>query len=296
MIERIIDLSERAARLSVRHDQLVIAEGGTEHTVPMEDVAVLLLSHPALEITQGVVARLMECGGVLVAADSRRLPAGMLLPLEGHHLQTERLREQDSASEPARKRVWQQLVRAKVAAQGRVLAEFHGDDAGLAALAGRVQSGDAGGIESQAARRYFSRLFGELPFRRERDGEWPNAMLNYGYMALRAVVARAIVAAGLHPSLGVKHHNRYDAYCLAADLMEPYRPVIDRAVAAYVLGGGEAEGRLSPALKRVVLAPLTARYVVEDEERSLFDIAARTAVSLSRALKRTGAPLVLPEV
>jgi CRISPR-associated protein Cas1 len=131
---------------------------------------------------------------------------------------------------PTRKRLWQQIVRAKIKAQGELLREIHGNDHGLIAMAARVRTGDQGNLEAQAARKYWGLVFGDSKFRRGSDKPDQNRHLDYGYTVLRAAVARALCAAGLHPSIGLRHKNRYDAFCLAADVMEPFRPLVDRRV------------------------------------------------------------------
>lgn len=203
MIERLIDLSDAGARLSVKHDQLVIErEEEGSFSAPLDEVAVVVVSHPAVTLTQAVLSGLMARGAVFVVCDERRLPSGMMLPLEGHHLQGERLEYQMNASQPVRKRAWQQVVQAKIRAQGRLLKELRGTDAGLLAMAESVHSGDPDNLEGQAARRYWPLIFGDASFRRDHEATGINAVLNYGYSVLRGIVARAIVSAGLHPSIG----------------------------------------------------------------------------------------------
>jgi len=161
-------------------------------------------------------------------------------------------------------------------------------------MAGRVRSGDPDNLEGQASRRYWPALFDNPGFRRDRDLPDQNKNLNYGYAVLRAIVARAVCAAGLHPALGIHHHNRYDAFALADDLMEPFRPLVDRAVVAWVRAN-DPLADLSPQAKAALIQPLMARYPVKDEERPLFDIAARAAVSLTRVFAGTANALVLPD-
>ena len=201
------------------------------------------------------------------------------------------------ASLPLRKRLWQQLVRAKIRAQGRLLQELHGTDSGLVAMAERVNSGDAGNIESQASRRYWPLVFNDPKFRRGSEGPDQNAHLNYGYAILRATVSRALCAAGLHPSFGLQHHNRYDPFCLANDVMEPFRPAIDRAVYRWIQDHDPAEP-LKKEAKAALLAPFFARFVVEGESRTLFDGAARVSSDLASAFlqKDTRLTLRIPEV
>lgn len=296
MIERLIDLSDAGARLSVKHDQLVIErEEGCSFSAPLDEVAVVVVSHPAVTLTQAVLAGLMARGATFVVCDERRLPSGMMLPLEGHHLQGERLEYQMNASQPMRKRAWQQLVQAKIRAQGRLLKELRGTDAGLLALAANVRSGDPDNLEGQASRRYWPLIFGDASFRRDHEASGVNAVLNYGYSVLRGIVARAIVAAGLHPSIGVHHHNRYDAFRLADDLVEPFRPLADRVAAGLAAQSGLDIG-LDKETKRALLSAFMGRYVVEGEERTLFEVASRLAVSLVAVFQGKRKELLLPEL
>jgi CRISPR-associated protein Cas1 len=235
MTNRILDLSEAPARLRVRNRLLVVQRDDTsEVSMPLVDLAVVLVSHPQVTYTQAVLAGLAEAGGSFIACNRRMLPVGMFLPLVAHHAQVQRFAAQARAALPLRKRLWKQIVQAKIRAQAETLAKLHGTEHGLRALAAKVCSGDPQNVEARAARRYWPLLFADMDFRRHRENEDQNQLLNYGYAVLRAIVARAICAAGLHPCLGIHHHNRYDAYCLADDLMEPFRPTVDHAVAEYV--------------------------------------------------------------
>lgn len=291
---RLIDLAERPAWLRVSLDRLVIEMDGDEAvTVPLVELAALVVSHPQVKYTQAVLPAIAAAGGVFVACDAKHKPAAMMIPLAGHHLQAERFAQQANTPLPVRKRMWQQIVRAKIRAQAAVLKQLRGDDRGLLALIPRVQSGDAGNVEAQAARRYWPALFADQTFRRDPDGGDANAQLNYGYAVVRAIVARAICAAGLHPSLGLYHHNRYDTFCLADDLMEPLRPVVDAAVVRRV----QATGMPSPldkAAKAEILSALTGRFSVEGESRTLFDIVGRMATSLADVFGGTRREMVLP--
>ncbi len=207
--ERILDFADDTTptRLRVRNRQLIIEREGHDNTsTPLDEAAVIVLASPRLTLSQSVLAVLMESGGALVVCDQARLPAGLLLPLNAHSTQTQRMIAQASAPLPRRKRIWQQIVKAKVRAQGSVLTarstpeslRTRGTDGGLRALADRVRSGDPDNIEAQAAQRYWPLLFGP-DFRRRFDAPDQNRMLNYGYAVLRAAVGRAICASGLHP-------------------------------------------------------------------------------------------------
>lgn len=296
MTDRIVDIAEGVARLHVRYSQLVIErEQGDEVTTPLSDLGVLVISYPRVQMSQAVISGMAEHGGAVLICDSNHSPAAMMLPLQVHTTQTERFARQAQATLPLRKRLWQQIVRAKIAAQGRLLRELHGSDSGLLAMAGRVRSGDAGHLEAQASRRYWPLLFDDPKFRRGSEGPDQNNHLNYGYAVLRATVARALCGAGLHPSLGLQHHNRYDAFCLASDLMEPFRPVVDRAVYQWVQEH-DPKVPLDKQAKSWLLQPFLQRYSAEGEERTLFDLAARAASSMAQAFLGEGKELYLPEM
>lgn len=295
MRNRIIEIGESSARLRVSHRQLVIAAGERpEARIPLDDLGVLILSHPQISLTQPVLAELTEAGGSIVVCNGSRMPCGMVLPTAAHSTQTERMRAQIELPKPKCKRVWQQLVRGKIAAQVTILRQHTGQDHGLPKLARQVRSGDPSNVEAWAAKRYWNALFGS-DFRRDRDLPGRNAMLNYGYAVLRAVVARAICAAGLHPSIGVHHHNRGNAFCLADDLMEPYRPIIDDAVVELIERVGEID-ELSTEVRRELLVALTGTVLVEGQVRSLFDAVSRTASSLASIIQGESVEVILPDI
>lgn len=296
MTNRMIELSDGPATLSVRLEQLVIArDEQPEVTVPLEDIACVVVAHPRISFTHSVLSGLAKHGAGFVVCNERFLPTGMLLPLEGHSTQAERFEIQAEAPVPLRKRVWQQIVRAKVRAQGRLIARLRGDDHGLFLLAERVRSGDPTNIEARASRLYWPALFPEGKFLRNPDAEDQNRFLNYGYAILRAIVARAICAAGLHPSLRLHHHHRNNAFCLADDLMEPFRPIVDAAVVKLCEEHG-ADAPLDKATKAVLFEALYAKFLLHGEARTLFDILAHTAASLAAVFIGSGTDLALPEL
>lgn len=295
MTDRILDFSDLPARLRVRHRQLVIERRDrAEMTVPLAELAVVVVAHPQVTYTQAVLSGLAEAGGTFVACNRQHLPVGMFLPLVGHHGQTRRFAAQAQVSLPTRKRLWRQIVRAKICAQAAMLDGLHGTDHGLRALVGRVQCGDPKNVEAQAARRYWPLVFADATFRRHPENEDQNLLLNYGYAVLRAIVARAVCAAGLHPSLGLHHHNRYDTYCLADDLMEPFRPTVDQAVAEYV-STHDAFDHVESAAKQHMIAELTGRYLLNGQQRTLFDVVARMACSLADVFLGKARELELPD-
>ncbi|MGH9455774.1 MAG: type II CRISPR-associated endonuclease Cas1 [Terriglobia bacterium] len=296
MTDRVIDLSDRPAHLSVRNGLLVIRlENDPEVTVPLADVAVVITSHPQISYSHAVLAGLAEAGAMFVACDGKHMPAAMLLPLASHFLQAERFALQSRLAVPTAKRLWQQIVKEKILAQARLLEERTGQDWGLKLIAGRVRSGDSGNLEAHAARVYWKELFGGIDFHRHHEAEDLNRHLNYGYAVLRAIVARALCGAGLHPTFGLHHHNRYDAFCLADDLMEPFRPVVDRVVARLsdALGDGAAFDREA---KRALLEPLLGRFDFDGESRTAFDWISRMASSLAAVVDGGDKRLDIPRL
>ena len=293
MRNRIIDIAEQPARLRIEHRQLVVDTGDKPARIPLEDIAVIVSSHPQVSYTQAVLAELIAEGGAFVACDRNRLPVGMLLPLAGHFAQTERIRRQPELSLPRRKRLWQQLIRAKIGMQAALLRDQCVDDAALVALIKEVRSGDPSNIEAQAARKYWTALFGS-DFRRDRDAADHNRFLNYGYAVLRAAVARSICAAGLHPSIGLHHRNRYNPFCLADDLIEPYRVCVDKAVIGLTDKRDEIK-EFDRETRTALLASLMQAVVIGGEIRSLFDALTRTAQSLAAVVIAERDSLELPE-
>jgi CRISPR-associated protein Cas1 len=297
MIDRIIEIAN-PARLSIRDAQLVIERQQTAQleipfSTPISEIAVLLLAHPQITLSQAVLSRIAEAGGAVVTIDSKFLPAAMQLPVQAHFLQTERFAKQMQLSLPTRKRLWQQIVKAKIHAQGTLLKELHGNDSGLIAMSARVRSDDTGNLESQAARRYWSLLFGDSKFRRGAEGPDQNRHLDYGYTVLRAAVARALCAAGLHPSIGLRHKNRYDPFCLAADVMEPFRPLIDLRVVQWIADHNPAAD-FDSATKNWLIEATTMRYRCDREQRSLFDLLLRTANSLAQCITEEKRDIEIP--
>lgn len=296
MTERIIDISDEPAQLHVRYDNLVVEVDGKErYSVPLPELGVLVTSNPRISYTHSVLSCLAESGGVLVVCDGRHLPCAMQVPLHANYVQSERFAKQASASLPTRKRLWQQLVKAKIRAQARALQELRGDDHGLIGLVSKVRSGDPANVEARAARRYWPLLFENEDFRRHGEPEGPNIALNYGYAVLRAIAARAICAAGLHPSLGLHHHNRYDAFCLASDMMEPMRPAVDAVVARMTDEKGDAL-ELDRETKSILLESLTGRFYLKGEKRTMFDILSIMASSLVGVYSGEAKNAVMPEV
>ena len=296
MIRKTVEFSTPGTRLSVKRRQLVVERpDAPKATLPIEDLGVVIVDDARATYTQAVFLELLAAGATVLVTGRDHLPAGMMLPLEAHHAQTERHRAQVEASEPARKRAWQAIVRAKIAQQAAVLRHFTGHHGGLEPMVRRVRSGDPENIEAQAAQRYWPRLFGK-GFRRNREADGVNALLNYGYAVVRAALARAIVAAGLIPSLGIHHRHRANPFCLADDLFEPYRPFVDWRVRLLAGESGAAAPDLSERETRAVLLSLLNETVAIAGRREPLLLALHSsAASLCRALTGGDRTLSLPE-
>lgn len=277
------------AYLSTRNEQLVVKQTNPQteeevvKTLPIEDVGVVVLEDRQITITNGAMDALLQNNCAVITCDEKHMPAGLLLPLEGHTVQSERFRQQIEASLPLKKQLWQQTVQAKIHNQASVLKRMSGAEVRcMIAWANDVKSGDSENLEGRAAAYYWKRLFPEMEsFTRDREGDAPNNLLNYGYAIVRAVVARALVASGLLPTLGIHHHNRYNAYCLADDVMEPYRPYVDELVVEILRTGVDC-GVLNTDLKRQLLG-LPVREVLIDGHRSPLMVAVtQTTASLAK--------------
>lgn len=249
---RIVEIADDRRHLSLLRGFLVVESTGPGSEelgrVPMDDIAAVIANAHGLSYTNNLLVALAERGIPFVLCAANHNAAGLLLPVEGHSQQAGRMHAQLTASRPLQKQLWASLVRAKLAQQAWVLAQSDKPTAPLTALIARVRSGDSGNVEAQAAQRYWPLLFGSA-FRRDRAAEGVNSLLNYGYTVLRAATARAVVAAGLHPTLGIHHHNAGNAMCLVDDLMEPFRPLIDLTVWQLQQQGIESVG---PESKRAL--------------------------------------------
>ena len=229
MIKRVLCF-ENPARLSLKLAQMVVELQDVTRTVPIEDIGVVILDNRQITITHALIDALLANNVAIITSNDKHLPVGLMLPLDGHNLQSERFRAQIDASEPLKKQMWQQTICSKIAGQAAVMACRGIENKNMLAWAKEVRSGDADNMEARAAAYYWRNVFGKTDFTRDPDGVPPNNLLNYGYSIVRAMMARALVGAGLLPTLGIHHHSRYDAYCLADDIMEPYRPFVDMKV------------------------------------------------------------------
>ena len=292
MIGRVIEIAGEGRHLArTRGLMTVSANGSEEGRIPLDDIGVLLCNARGLTYSNDLLVELAKRGVAVTLCGPNYLPVAWLWPIEGHHIQALRMRRQLEAPLPLRKRLWQAVVRAKIVQQKTTLGLLGKREGGLDGLARQVKSGDPDNLEAQAARRYWPLLFGPH-FQRERYGPMPNPMLNYGYTVLRAATARAVAAAGLHPSLGIHHHNRYDSMCLVDDLMEPFRPAVDYRVAR-LMESGCAE--VTPEAKRALAETLAADMRTERGTTPLETCLERAAQSLAQSFEEKKADLVFPD-
>ena len=233
MIGRIVEIADDRRHLFVHRGFMVVRDTEGERKelgqVPLDDIAAVIANAHGLSYTNNLLVALAERGAPFVLCGANHNALGMLLTLDGHHVQAKRIEAQIASTQPTHKRLWAAIVKAKLEQQAAVLEAAGAPTAPLRALTGKVRSGDPDNLEGQGARRYWGLLFGS-DFRRDQNAEGLNALLNYGYTVLRSAMARAIVAAGLHPSLGLHHSNDANAMRLVDDLMEPFRPVVDLKV------------------------------------------------------------------
>lgn len=250
-------------------------------TIPIEDIGILILDHKQITITQGLLEKLLSNNCAVITCSSNRMPIGLLWPLSGNTIQSERFKDQINASLPLRKQLWQQTIKQKIENQAYVLNIKRGEVVkNMLVWASHVRSGDPDNYEARAAAYYWKCLFPDLPgFTRDKDGIPPNNLLNYGYAILRAVMARSLVASGLLPTLGIHHHNRYNAYCLADDMMEPYRPFVDKLVIE-ILDSGRAYETITSDLKNELLKIPTLDVCINGKRSPLMIATGLTSSSL----------------
>jgi CRISPR-associated protein Cas1 len=309
MIKNTLCLSN-PAYLSLEKSQLVIRLPEVEKsnlpafvkqdsviTRPIEDLAVVILAHPQITITQCAVEALLAQNCALITCDCRGMPNGLMLPLSGNSVQSERFQQQLEASLPLKKQLWQQTMQAKIHNQAEVLHRFTDEEVRcMHVWAESVRSGDPDNLEGRAAAHYWRHLFPQIEnFTRDREGAAPNHWLNYGYAILRAVVARALVGSGLLPTLGIHHHNRYNAYCLADDIMEPYRPYVD-AVICQMLQEYGTVSELQKEHKVKLLGIPTLEVVIAGKRSPLMVAVSQTTSSLYKCYSGEARKVLYPEM
>ena len=297
--------------LSLRNEQLVLhlpevesnktlpeaIKREAERTIPIEDIGVVVLDNKRITITSGVMEALLENNCAVITCNQKSMPVGLLLPLCGNTTQNERFRSQIEASLPLRKQLWQQTIKQKILNQEYVLRDNTDKETNcMRVWSNDVRSGDPNNLEARAAAYYWKNLFNKYPnFARDREGLPPNNLLNYGYAILRAVIARALVGSGLLPTLGIHHHNRYNAYCLADDIMEPYRPYVDQLVLDIIHNNNEIS-EITREIKLQLLSIATLDVVINGKRSPLMIAAQQTAASLAKCFAGESKRISYPEM
>jgi CRISP-associated protein Cas1 len=282
------------ARLSLRDGQLVFKgeQSGESRTVPVEDIGVVILENQQISLSLPLLTALNANNVAVVLCDEKHMPASMLLNLDGHSVQTELFAHQMKASEPLKKNLWKQTIEAKIQNQAALLRLYRRKDAELMTFARDVKSGDTTNREGAAARIYWKRLFGSH-FERDRYGDTPNNLLNYGYIILRSAITRGLCGSGLLPTLGIHHHNRYNSFCLADDIMEPYRPFVDRQV--FQLFQNQPElAELTTPVKLELVDVLSTDVLIDKLQRPLLVAISQTTASLARCFAGTQKRIIYP--
>lgn len=272
-------------------------EDGRDATIPIEDIGILILESPLITLSTALLQELSAAGVAVVVCDSSHLPSASLLPHAGHTLSNRILHQQITLTDARANMIWQQIVSSKITNQASAIQTWSSETgAHLLALAMRVKRGDPDNLEAQAAHAYFSSFPTQepTPFHRSRAGEMPNAALNYGYAILRAAVARALVGSGLNPAFGLHHRNQYNSFCLADDIMEPYRPFVDLVVLENLPLYQELNSHLTPEGKRTLLPFLTMDVLIKETTRPLFNAIQLTTASLARIVCGEQKHLELP--
>ena len=291
-MERYVDIATDGVHLSVRRGFMTVRKEGDElGRVALDDIAAVIVHAHGVTFSANLVTRLADRGALMVFCGPNHAPHSLLWPLEGHHAQGGRMHDQIAAPKPLQKQLWKQVVVAKIRMQQAILAAAGAPADAFDLLARKVRSGDPDNVEAQAARRYWPLLFGP-DFRRDRTAGGINALLNYGYTVLRACVARAVIATGLHPTLGIHHHNRANAFALADDLMEPFRPLVDFTTRQ--LSRENMEPELDTEAKHRLVRILSFDLTLPDSRTPVSGCVQRLAVSLAHSFESRTARLEFP--
>ncbi|WP_088323369.1 type II CRISPR-associated endonuclease Cas1 [Polaribacter tangerinus] len=280
MIKRTIYIGN-PAYLKLQQQQLVVQEPQSKTikgTVPIEDIALLMLDHYQITLSNQLLIQLQGNNVAVISCDAQHLPFGVMLPLYGHTQYAERVRHQMVASEPLKKQLWKQTVTQKIANQATLLALHYKNNDTMLQYQHDVKSGDTTNREGMAAQYYWKHILDN--FARHREGDAPNNLLNFGYGVLRSIVARALVCSGLLPVLGIFHKNKYNPYALADDIMEPYRPFVDKLVINYINNTQQSTQQLTPKVKAHLLTIATQDVFIDSLERPLFVAVTTTTASL----------------
>jgi CRISPR-associated protein Cas1 len=300
MIKRTL-LFGNPAYLSTKNEQIVISYPNKEQetkTVAIEDIGVIVLENQQITITNGLLEKLINNNVALINCDQQHLPIGLLMPLNGHTEQSERFKHQINASAPLKKNLWQQTISSKIMNQARLLKKKGIPMRKMELWAKEVTSGDALNHESRAAVFYWQSLslilsIEDGTFNRGQKGMPPNNLLNYGYAILRAITARAIVSSGMLPTLGIFHRNKYNAYCLADDIMEPYRPCVDLIV-CHLMETEDNVDELTVEIKKQLLSIVSIDVFIDGKNSPLMVAMSRTTHSLQECFEGTARKILYP--
>ena len=286
------------AYLKTNNNQLVIEmqDSGETKSAPIEDIGLLILDHQQITITQALMAKLLANNTAVITCDDRHHPTGMMFNLDGHTLQSQKFQAQIEASVPLKKQLWQQTIACKIENQAALLQQEREEYKLLLTYAKEVKSGDSENHEAKAAAYYWKRIFPDfLEFSRHPQGLPPNNLLNYGYAILRALVARSLTASGLLPTLGIHHRNQYNAYCLADDIMEPYRPFVDKVVCQIIRGNGKFL-EMTPVMKKALLEIPAMDVQMDGQKSPLMNAVQRTTASLAKCYEGKARKILYPEL
>ena len=308
MIKRTLYFGNNAY-LHTKDEQIIVDFADKDKTpakVPIEDIGVVILDAYQLTISQNLISKLLDNNVALITCNKKRMPQGLMLNLDGHHVQQEKFHNQIDASLPLKKQLWQQTIRQKIQNQAYLLSLLTivaaSELQNMDYWASSVKSGDPDNYEGRAAAFYWRHLFTQFieSFKRGRFEDEPNNLLNYGYAILRAITARSLVASGLLPTFGIHHHNKYNAYALADDIMEPYRPFVDFVVYQIVdehqdeiYENGEIE--LSTEIKAKLLVIPTLDVIIDGESSPLMIAMQRTTASLSACFDGVRKTILYPK-
>ncbi len=304
MLKHTLHISQ-PSYLHLRNKQLVIRNKETEDeaTVPIEDIATLILAEKQITLSSSVLSACVQAQVSVISCDDKYMPIGMFLLLDGHSEHQSILSAQLSATKPLTKQLWKSVIEHKVANQARLLERLGLPSKRLFHLARQVKSDDTTGVEAQSAKYYWTQYFGDInkhhgikdPTYRKREGYPPNNWLNYGYTLLRSMVSRALTGSGLLPTLGIHHHNKYNAYCLSDDIMEPYRPMVDQLVHELAMQH-ELSTDIPMVIKKPLLQLATQDCLLENKKYTLYTAIERTTASLAQSFIQSKNQILYPQI
>ncbi|MDD3721465.1 MAG: type II CRISPR-associated endonuclease Cas1 [Lutibacter sp.] len=292
MLKKTLFFSNKCS-LTTQYEQLVVKSETRNASIPIEDIGFVVMEHPEIYISIPTLTKLSENNVAVIFCDAKHLPCSMLLNLNNHHIQQELFTNQINASEPLKKQLWQQTIKTKIKHQAQHLQLLNKPYEVLNFHESKVLSGDTENREGVAAAHYWKHIF-DFDFKRERYGEYPNLFLNYGYIILRAAVARSIAGSGLLSTFGIHHHNKYNAFCLADDIMEPFRPLVDAKVIEIINTFPEQE--LTKEIKAELLKVLTQTVYFEDSKSPLMVGLSKTTSSLQQCYAGTARKINYPSL